>query len=70
MKVLLTGAAGFIGRAVEPVLASAGWHIVAYDRAWCPADDVTDLDRVRSATAGCDVVIHLAAKVGPGRRPR
>ena len=66
MRVLLTGAAGFVGRAVEPALVSAGSDVVAYDRARCAADDVTDLDRVRSATAGCDAVIHLAAKVGLG----
>jgi dTDP-L-rhamnose 4-epimerase len=66
VRVLLTGAAGFIGRAVEPLLASAGWAVLAYDRVRCPADDVTDLERVRSATAGCDAVIHLAAKVGLG----
>jgi dTDP-L-rhamnose 4-epimerase len=66
VRVLLTGAAGFIGRAVEPLLVSADSEVVAYDRARCPADDVTDLDRVRSAAAGCDAVIHLAAKVGLG----
>jgi dTDP-L-rhamnose 4-epimerase len=66
MRVLLTGAAGFIGRAVQPLLALAGWDVVAYDRARCPADDVIDLDRVRSATTGCDAVVHLAAKVGLG----
>ena len=31
-----------------------------------PRDDITDLDRVRSAVAGCSVVVHLAAKVGLG----
>jgi dTDP-L-rhamnose 4-epimerase len=66
VRVLLTGAAGFIGRAVEPALASAGSDVVGYDRARCAVDDVTDLDRVRPAAAGCDAVIHLAAKVGLG----
>jgi dTDP-L-rhamnose 4-epimerase len=66
VRVLLTGAAGFIGRVVEPLLISAGAEVVAYDRARCAGDDVTDLDRVRSATAGCEAVIHLAAKVGLG----
>ena len=39
---------------------------MAYDRAVEPADDISDLARVRSAADGCDAVVHLAAKVGLG----
>lgn len=64
--VLLTGAAGFVGRPVAAQLAAAGIDVVAYDRALDPRDDVTDLGRVRSAATGATAVVHLAAKVGLG----
>ena len=66
MRVLVTGAAGFIGRVVGARLSAGGDEVVAYDRAIEPADDITDLARVRSAADGCDAVVHLAAKVGLG----
>jgi dTDP-L-rhamnose 4-epimerase len=64
--VLLTGAAGFIGRAVQAAAQAARHEVVSFDRACDPADDVTDLDRIRTASEGCDAVVHLAAKVGLG----
>lgn len=66
MKVLVTGAAGFIGRVVGDRLRSDGDDVMPYDRAIEPADDITDLTRVRAAADGCDAVVHLAAKVGLG----
>jgi len=66
VRVLVTGAAGFIGRVVSARLGAEGDDVVAYDRAVDPADDITDLARVRSAADGCDAVVHLAAKVGLG----
>ncbi|HYI58133.1 MAG TPA: NAD-dependent epimerase/dehydratase family protein [Microlunatus sp.] len=66
MRILLTGAAGFIGRAVQRHLLEVGTEVVPYDRALDPLDDLGRLNRVRTAAAGCDVVIHLAAKVGLG----
>ena len=66
MTVLLTGGAGFIGSVVRDLLQAAGHDVVVFDRAADSRDDVTDLDRVRSAVAGCQVVVHLAAKVGLG----
>ncbi|SDV02031.1 dTDP-L-rhamnose 4-epimerase [Microlunatus sagamiharensis] len=66
MRVLVTGGAGFIGRRVVLRLAEVGHAPVVFDRALDPADDVTDLARVRQALAGCDTVVHLAAKVGLG----
>jgi dTDP-L-rhamnose 4-epimerase len=66
VRVLVTGGAGFIGRHVVRRLDEAGHEPVVFDRALEPADDVTDLERVRTALAGCDAVAHLAAKVGLG----
>ena len=66
MKILLTGGAGFIGSVVHNLLEAAGHDAVVLDRARDPCDDVTDLDRVRSLLGGCELVVHLAAKVGLG----
>ncbi len=66
MTVLLTGGAGFIGSAVREHLEADGQPVVVLDRAVDSRDDVTDLGRVRSAVAGCAVIVHLAAKVGLG----
>ncbi len=66
MRVLVTGAAGFIGRVVSARIGAGGDEVVAFDRATDPADDITDLARLTAAAAGCDAVVHLAAKVGLG----
>jgi dTDP-L-rhamnose 4-epimerase len=66
VRVLLTGGAGFIGRAVAAQFTAAGIETRLYDRSAAPRDDITDLDRVRAASRDCDVVVHLAAKVGLG----
>jgi dTDP-L-rhamnose 4-epimerase len=66
VKVLLTGGAGFIGSVVNGLLQATGHDAVVLDRALDPRDDVTDLDRVRPLLSGCEVVVHLAAKVGLG----
>ena len=79
MKVLLTGAAGFIGTRVFAALAEAGHEVVAIDAMLSaahgsdaePPDGVHLVD-VRDATAlapllrGVDVVCHQAAVVGAG----
>ena len=79
MKVLLTGAAGFIGSRVGTALRDAGHEVVAVDAmlpaAHGPAAQVPDECRVldiREAEAlapllrGVDVVCHQAAVVGAG----
>ncbi len=66
MKALLTGGAGFIGRAVHDQLVRAGHDVRTFDRAVEERDDVLDHDRLRAAADGCEAVIHLAAKVGLG----
>ena len=73
MKVLVTGAAGFIGSNVARALVEDGHHVRALhlprenvrnlrgldvERM---AGDVTDKDQMRAAVRGCEVVFHLAA---------
>jgi GDP-L-fucose synthase len=63
-RVLLTGGAGFLGRAVQAVLASRGVTQISVVRK--REHDLTrqaDVERLFSA-ARPDVVIHLAAEVG------
>lgn len=55
-RYLITGAAGMLGRDLQAALA--GRDVTALDRAEL---DITDLDAVRAATAGYDVIINAAA---------
>ncbi len=78
MRVLLTGAAGFIGRHVGAALRCAGhdvlgldcWHPAAHPRPGPVGDirfgDVRDPDAVHAALADVDAVVHHAAMVGMG----
>lgn len=80
MRVLLTGGAGFIGRAVLNELLRRGHGVTVLDSlrpdvhrgpiADLPAEliivDVRDGAAVETALAGVDAVCHLAAKVGLG----
>ena len=72
MKVLVTGAAGFIGSALTPKLIAAGHslrclvrpsskteRIAGYSWERCEGD-VRDADAVSRAMDGCDAVVHLA----------
>ena len=81
MKVLLTGAAGFIGGRIWATLTAAGHEVVPVDAmlsaahgdATTPPDGVLQVD-VRDASGlapllhGVDVVCHQAAVVGAGVR--
>jgi UDP-glucose 4-epimerase len=78
MRVLLTGAAGLVGRAAVPVLRAAGHTVVTTDRADLdiPADldirgDLTDAAQVAGLIGGgrFAAVVHAAAIPRPGRHP-
>jgi dTDP-L-rhamnose 4-epimerase len=78
VRVLVTGAAGFIGLHVGEALRSAGHDVVGLDvlhpaahrRRVMPdgvlLGDVRDPDVIASALRGVDVVVHHAAMVGMG----
>ena len=76
MPVVVTGAAGFIGRHAVAALRTGGHDVVAVDRRPAPGLDVPTLtadladrhDDVRSALAEADAVLHLAGR--PGVRDR
>ena len=73
MKALVTGATGFVGAQMVRALDEAGHQAVALHRSTSRLDalagltytsalgDVTDLDSLRAACAGCDWVFHVAA---------
>ncbi len=73
MRVLITGAAGMIGKAAAALLRAQGWDVSLTDIV--PAADVTDddyamcdimdFDAVRNAVRGCDAVVHMAALKNP-----
>jgi nucleoside-diphosphate-sugar epimerase len=71
-RVLVTGAAGFVGRRVVTDLRAAGVDVVATAR--LPGPGLTAIGTVTSSTdwqpllAGCDGVIHLLARVHRGGR--
>jgi dTDP-L-rhamnose 4-epimerase len=79
VRVLLTGAAGFIGARVDTALRDAGHDVVAVDAMLgaahgpdaepppgCRQLDIRDADALASLLAGVDVVCHQAAVVGAG----
>jgi len=76
-RALVTGATGMLGSYIVQCLATAGCGVRALVRdasraAWLEplgadlvAGDVRDPGALREASAGCDVVFHAAAVVGP-----
>jgi dTDP-L-rhamnose 4-epimerase len=79
MRVLLTGAAGFIGSRVGTALRTAGHDVVGVDTLLpaahgpnpvlppgCHQVDVRDADALAPLLAGVDLVCHQAAMVGAG----
>ena len=74
MRILLTGAKGFLGRRVLDFLLEQGWAIRAITRRAAPElaalgvkmiqGDLHDTQAVATAAQGVDGVIHCAAKSG------
>jgi uncharacterized protein YbjT (DUF2867 family) len=73
VKVLVTGGTGFVGPAVANAIVDAGHEVRILERkpgSWRRAGircqeavqgDMTDVDSLRRAAAGVDVVVHLVA---------
>lgn len=70
MKVLVTGATSMIGRITVQELQRCGHEVQVLQRGDSDLNvtvfrgDIRDIAVVSEAVAGCDVVIHAAAKVG------
>jgi nucleoside-diphosphate-sugar epimerase len=74
MRVLVTGGSSLIGAGVVAVLLARGDEVVVQQRGRSETldrlgvaqelGDIRDLDVVLAASAGCDAIVHLAAKVG------
>jgi nucleoside-diphosphate-sugar epimerase len=74
LNVLITGGGGFLGSAVCRQLLALGHRVVAFQRS--PAEhlnhpalteirgDVTRLEDLSTAAAGCDAIVHTAGKAG------
>jgi uncharacterized protein YbjT (DUF2867 family)/membrane protease YdiL (CAAX protease family) len=73
--VLLTGATGFVGRAVAPALVGAGWKVRALTRDLSRArrdqdelewveGDVNDAASMARALEGCDTALYLVHGMG------
>jgi nucleoside-diphosphate-sugar epimerase len=59
MRIVLTGASGFIGRTLCPALLARGHQVVALDRA--ATGDLAGYEGWRAHVVGADAVVHLAA---------
>ena len=79
MRVLLTGAAGFIGSRISSALTARGHEVIAVDAMLpaahqegsappegCTLVDIRDGDALAALLPGVDVVCHQAAVVGAG----
>ncbi len=74
MRVLVTGGSSLIGAGVATALLARGDEVVVQQRRRSETlgrlgvrqelGDIRDLDAVLAACAGCDAIVHLAAKVG------
>ncbi len=80
MRILLTGAGGFLGGAIAARLVERGHSVRSFSRGHYPAleaigvghvrGDLGDRDAVIAAAKGCDAVVHTAAKAGVWGDPR
>lgn len=75
--IVVTGAAGFVGRNLTPKLVARGDTVIAIDRVARPANtpgavtwieaDLNDPTSYAGAISGVDCVLHLAALTGKAR---
>jgi len=76
-RIAVTGASGFIGRHLVPLLLESGHEVRALARqTFVNKDsdgridvvrgDVRDREAVRSVVEGCEVVVHLAGSISSG----
>ncbi len=70
-RVLVTGAAGFLGRRVVRRLVESGWPVVLFDRtepselepqARFVRGEITDREALTAAAEGCTCVVHCAGE--------
>ena len=74
MKVLVTGATGFLGHALAKALVQKGYQVVCFSRRSLPdltapgieerLGDITDKGAFSAALSGCDALMHVASKTG------
>ncbi|MBB64532.1 MAG: 3-beta hydroxysteroid dehydrogenase [Waddliaceae bacterium] len=74
MKILITGGAGFLGKAIIQQLLQRGETVRTYSRGHYPEliemgvetfqGDLNDSQTLNKAVESCDAVIHVAAKAG------
>jgi len=71
MKILITGATGFIGTQLSETLANSGHHVRATARSAAPNSsttreivtcDLESADNLDHLTTGCDAIVHLAGR--------
>src|SRR4051812_48352767 len=78
MRILITGATGFLGRAIVRALAARGHSLVLFARAATASGlpgtlvdgDIRDPRALDRAAAGCEAICHSAALVSIWRRRR
>ena len=80
MKILVTGGGGFLGQAIVRRLLARGDTVAVLNRSRyrelesqgvvCHQGDIAEPTSVHSAAEGCDAIIHVAARAGPGLRAR
>ena len=74
MRILVTGAGGFLGQGIVRALHARGDEVVTLQRGNYPEleavtaainrGDIGDAETVMKAATGCDAVMHVAAKAG------
>ena len=74
MRILVTGAGGFLGQGIVRALHARGDEVVTLQRGHYPEletvtvainrGDIGDAETVMKAARGCDAVMHVAAKAG------